>query len=124
MTNPQMWPSPDQRYVPAPAQPQPVAPVYVPVPMAPVPVKRGAGHVVLKSLRITGLLFAWMMQYGVYIPMVLCWRMTVAAFKMGAVGLLWLCFPVVGWIVLIVMVMNHPSSHRSNIWRPWGLRRR
>lgn len=122
MTNPQMWPSPDQRYVPA--QPQPAAPVYVPVPMAPVPVKRGAGHLVLKSLRITGLFFAWMMQYGVYIPMVLCWRMTVAAFKMGAVGLLLLFIPVVGWIVLIVMVMNHPSAHRSNIWRPWGLRRR
>lgn len=127
MTNPLMWPAPDQRYIPAQSQApvpvpvQPYDPAFVP---APAPVKRGSGHAVMTALRVTGLLFVWMMQYGVYVPLVLCWRMTVAAFKMGAVGLLLLCIPMIGWVVLIMMVMNHPSPHRSNIWRPWGLRRR
>ena len=79
----------------------------------------------VQVLRITGLLFAWMVQYCLFVPCVYGWRMIAAAFKLGALGLLLLCIPVLGWVVLAVMLVGRPgSAHRSNIWRPWGLRRR
>lgn len=103
MTNPQMWPAP-----------------YVPQPV-PVARQRSTTAKVMRGILLP---LGWLIQYGLFVPSVLGCRLMLGAFKLGMVGIIWLCVPVVGWVILAVMLLGHPAPHRSNIWRPWGIGRR
>lgn len=98
---------------------------------APPPVTtRGRGSqaasVALSVAKWTGLALLWTFQYAVAVWCILAWRFCVAALKFGAWGLLMLCIPIIGWIILAVkiyQVMTHsPRPARRSVWKPWGLR--
>lgn len=91
------------------------------------PATATAAHVALQVLRWTGLALAWAVQYTIAVPCILLWRLTLAAFKVGFVGVLLLCLPVIGWIILALWLMlRHPAPataapSRRSMWRPWGI---
>lgn len=72
-----------------------------------------------------GLVLAWSVQYTTWVPLVWAWRLTAFALRAGLLGVMLLCVPIVGWVVLAVMLLRRPSAERarSNEYlRPWGCR--
>lgn len=107
------------------------------------PATRSAGGGAARVARVAGavtvLSMVWAVQYVAVVPVVYTWRACVwlvtAGLKLGVLGVLLLCLPIVGWILLaILLVMRHQHAQtmaamghgrgaraRANVLRPWGL---
>ena len=86
-----------------------------------------AAHVALSVLKWTGLVMLWFVQYLVYLPFVwLPVRAAKAAVKLGVVGILLLCLPVIGWAILLLwLILRHPAPEqpaKRGALKPWGLK--
>ena len=84
-------------------------------------VKRVAAWAALISL-------VWPTQYLLVVPCVYLWRWTVAllagALKLGVLGLILLCVPIIGWVLLAYLLFfrkGEPAPKRPSVLTPWGL---
>lgn len=95
--------------------------------------------VLKKCLIGLALVAVWSAQYTIVVPAVYCWRLlvwvTAVALKMGFAGIVLLCVPVVGWLVLVmIIVMRHqhtqtmaslgvtkPVKSHKNVLLPYGM---
>lgn len=73
-------------------------------------------------------IIVWPLQYLIVVPAVYLWRWAVAlvkgALKYGLLGVLLLCIPLIGWIVLVYLVFfqkREPAPPRTNVLRPYFL---
>lgn len=74
------------------------------------------------AFRYLGLIAVWTFQYAIAVWIVLLARLAKGALKLGALGLLLLCVPIIGWIVLAVLLLRRPvpaTERRPSVWRPW-----
>jgi hypothetical protein len=72
----------------------------------------------VKAAKLIALMPIWSAQYLMLWPMVafisfLGWLIK-GALKVGIVGVLLLCIPFFGWIILAVMLMNHGNQRRAD----------
>ena len=74
------------------------------------------------------LIFIWPTQYLMVVPIVYLWRWTVAiitgSLKYGLLGIMLLCIPIVGWVVLAYLVFfkrrsPEPPAERLDVLTPW-----
>ena len=79
---------------------------------------------VSKILKYVGLSFLWMFQYAIYVPTVLCFRGLKGAAKFGFLGVLLICIPILGWIILAWLVFRRaPVGEKPrSVWKPWGIK--
>jgi hypothetical protein len=54
----------------------------------------------------------WPLQYALWVPLVLAWRLFTAALSLGFVGVLLFFLPVIGWIILIFMLMQRRQTKK------------
>lgn len=76
----------------------------------------------LRFLHLLWLVPLWLLQYLLIVPLVWIWlALIVPAFKIGVVGVILLCVPIIGWIILAVLILRRPQPRRERTyWRPWG----
>jgi len=76
----------------------------------------------MRYLWLIALIPGWILQYTLVVPSVWTWRyFIVPAFKLGGIGILLICIPIVGWIVLAVMILRRNKPVRDNRYlTPWG----
>lgn len=87
----------------------------------------------------------WILQYVIYVPIVLLWRVFVAivrfALTIGLWGILLLFLPIIGWVILLLWLLLRRDdrrykdlveaigkkegieTRRRSIWRPWFIDR-
>jgi hypothetical protein len=89
----------------------------------------------LRYLHLLWLIPLWCCQYLVVVPSVYTWRLLVlfagffvGVFALGALAVVLVCIPVIGWLALLVLVLSRPRNtyhrprpHHSNAWmfKPW-----
>ena len=83
----------------------------------------------------------WFLQYPLYVPAVLLWRVFVTivrfALMVGLWGILLLFLPIIGWVILLILLLMRRDDRRykdlveaiarnegvqvrrRSIWRPW-----
>lgn len=81
----------------------------------------------MKWLHLLWLTIVWSIQYTVVVPTIWLYRVLSGALAVGALGVLLVCLPVIGWVILAVLLMGTPTPsqrerRRSRRYlRPWGL---
>lgn len=92
--------------------------------------KNTAIEVTKTSLKWAGIVLAWMglavawaFQYGFAVWMVYVWRVFRFAGEISG-GIVLVCIPVIGWIILIVLLVKHNPERlpAKSVWTPWGLK--
>jgi hypothetical protein len=66
----------------------------------------------------------WIVQYIVWVPLVLLAHAVGFALGIGMLGIVLLIIPIIGWIVLIFLLLGR-SGHEpwvADLLRPWGPR--
>lgn len=74
-------------------------------------------------LHLAWIIPAWLLQYTLVVPTVWVWRyLVVPAFKVGFIGIVLLCIPIVGWVLLAVLIFRRKAPvNRSHAYlKPWG----
>jgi len=107
----------------------PKGPTMTSRPLSPAPTTGAAkaSAVALSIAKWTGLTLLWFVQYLVYLPFVyLPVRAFKAAVKLGFIGILLLCLPVIGWAILLLwLILRHPAPEqpaKRGALKPWGLK--
>lgn len=64
----------------------------------------------------------WLVQYLVWVPLVILWHAIKFGLGIGLLGLLLLFIPIIGWIILVFLLLGRGGSQPwlGPLLHPWG----